>query len=76
MAGDELVRGVTVVVLAPTLGEHVFFPVLQHRKPPDLLKILGEAGFGRKDRGGRGAGRVQRPTAFETKVPVCGRLSR
>jgi hypothetical protein len=59
MAGDELVRGVTVAVLAPTLGEHVFFPALQHREPPDLAKILGKAGFGRKDRCGRGAAHAQ-----------------
>jgi hypothetical protein len=77
MAGDELVRGVTVAVLAPALGQHVFFLALQHREPPDLLKITGEAGFGRKDRPGRGAGHAQRSTtSFETKLSAYGRLSR
>ena len=59
MAGDEPVRGVTVAVPAPTLGEQVFLLALQHREPPDLLKIMGEAGFGRKDRHGRSAGHAQ-----------------
>src|SRR5947209_6443093 len=59
MAGDELVRRVAIAVLAPALGQHVFFLALQHREPPDFLKIMGEARFGRKDRQGRGAGHDQ-----------------
>src|SRR6266852_5135236 len=60
MAGDELVRRVAISVLMPALGEHVFFLALQHREPPDFLKIMGEAGFGRrKDRQGRVAGHDQ-----------------
>ena len=55
MAGDELVRRFAVAVLAPALGEHVFFLRLQHREPPDFLKITGEAGsavrIGRPRRG-------------------------
>src|SRR5260370_3041453 len=59
MAGGQLVRRVAIAVLAPALGQHVFFPTLQHREPPDFLKIMGEAGFGRKDRPGRVAGNDQ-----------------
>jgi hypothetical protein len=40
MAGDELVRRVAVAVLAPALGQHIFFLALQHREPPDLIKIM------------------------------------
>ena len=47
MAGDELVRGVAVAVLAPALGQHEFFLRFQHREPPDLFQIPGEAGFAR-----------------------------
>src|SRR3954449_4286156 len=59
MAGDELVRRVVIAVLAPALGQHVFFLALQHREPPDFLKIMSEAGFGRKGRQGRGGGHDQ-----------------
>ena len=59
MAGDELVRRAAVAVLAPALGQHVFFLALQHREAPDFLKIMGEAGFGRKGRQGRGGGHDQ-----------------
>ena len=47
MTVDELVRRLVVAVLAPALGQHVLFVRLQHREPPDLAKITGEAGFGR-----------------------------
>ena len=43
MAGDELVRRVTVAVLLPPLGQHVFLVRLQHWKLPDVLKIALEA---------------------------------
>src|SRR5262245_14284033 len=59
MAGDELVRRVTIAVLAPAFGEHVFFLALQYREPPDFLEIMGEAGFGFKDRHGRHGGHDQ-----------------
>jgi len=39
MAGDEPMGGVAVAMLAPALGQHVFFLQLQHRESPDLLKI-------------------------------------
>src|SRR5205823_8098035 len=55
-AGDELMRGVAVAMLAPTLGEHVFLLRLQHREPADLFEIAGEAGFGRQNRQGCGTG--------------------
>ena len=41
MAGDELVRGVAVAVLAPALGQHVFLLRFQHREPPDFFEIAG-----------------------------------
>ena len=49
MAGDELVRGGAVAVLAPALGQHEFFLRFQHREPADFLEIAGQAGFGRED---------------------------
>ena len=56
MAGDELVRGVAVAMLAPALGQHVFLLRFQHREPADFFEIAGQAGFGRQDRQGRGTG--------------------
>ena len=68
MAGDELMRGVAITVLAPVLGQQVFFLPVQHREPPDFLKIMTDAGFARKGRPGGGAGHFQRPPiSFETK---------
>ena len=46
MAGDELVRRVAVAMLAPALGQHVFFLRFQHREPPDFFEIAGKAAFG------------------------------
>ena len=60
MAGDELMRAVAITVLAPALGQHVFFLPVQHREPPDFLIIMTDAGFGRKGRPSGGAGHVQR----------------
>ena len=69
MASDELMRGVAITVLAPVLGQQVFFLPVQHREPPDFLKIMTDAGFARKGRPGGGAGHFQRPPiSFETKV--------
>src|SRR5499427_7333080 len=59
MTVDELVRRLVVAVLTPALGEHVLFVRFQHREPPDFLKIICEARFGRKDRQGRGGGHDQ-----------------
>ena len=76
MAGHELARHRAVAVLAPALGQHVFFLALQHREPPNFLKIMGEAGFGRKDRQGCVAGHDQAlKTSFETKLSASDRLS-
>ena len=47
MTVHELICRLMVAVLAPALGQHVFFVRFQHRDPPDFLKIAGEAGFGR-----------------------------
>jgi hypothetical protein len=55
MTGNERVRRVAIAVLAPVFGQNVFLLRSQHREPPDFLKIMGEAGFGPKDRQGRGA---------------------
>ena len=41
MAGDELVRGIAVAMLAPALGQHVFLLRLQHREPADFFEIAG-----------------------------------
>src|ERR1700737_2753606 len=57
--GVDILLSVTISVLAPALGQHVFFLSLQHREPPDFLKVMGKAGFGRKDRQGRVAGHDQ-----------------
>ena len=51
MAGDELVRGVAVAMLLVTLGEHVFFLRLQHRKAADFFEVAGEAAFAGNDTG-------------------------
>jgi hypothetical protein len=33
-------------MFTPALRQHVFFLRLQHREPPDLLKITGQTAFG------------------------------
>ena len=52
MAGDQLVRGMEVVVLAPALGQHVLLALLQHREAADLAEIARKAsalgGYDRK----------------------------
>ncbi len=40
MAGDKLVRGFTIAVLAPAACQHVFFLRLQHREPSDFVEIV------------------------------------
>src|SRR6516165_6731346 len=67
MAGDEPMRRVTVGVLTPALGQHVFFLAPQHREPLDLFKIMGEAGFGRKSRGSRDTGHAK-PYSFRNEI--------
>ena len=47
MTVDELVRRLVVAVFAPALGQHILFVGFQHREPPDLPQITGEAGFSR-----------------------------
>ena len=56
MAGDELVRGVAIAVLAPALGQHVFLLRFQHREPPDFFEISGKTAFGGHDRQSRSTG--------------------
>src|SRR5476649_453886 len=43
MRGDQFMRGVAVALLTPALGQHEFFPRLQHRKPPDFLEVAGKS---------------------------------
>src|SRR6266567_6742431 len=69
MANDEPVSSVAITGLTPALGQLAFLLRVQHREPPDFLKIMIAAGFGRKDRPGDGAGHGQRPAiSFETKL--------
>ena len=63
-------RRFAVVVLAPTLGEHVFLLRLQHREPLDFLKIAGEPGLAGDDRKGSGHDILQSETG------LAGRLRR
>ena len=49
MGGDELVRGVAVAMLAPALGEHVFFAAARASgNLTDFVEIAGKAPFGGK----------------------------
>src|SRR5262249_19389227 len=76
MASDEPVRGILITALTPALSQHVFFLRVQHRETPDFLKIMVDAGFGRKHRPGDGAGHAKRPRiSFETKLSAGARLS-
>ena len=59
MANDEPVSGVAITGLTPALGQHVFFLRVQHREPLDVLKIMVDAGLGRKDRPGDATGHDQ-----------------
>ncbi|MGX1227616.1 hypothetical protein AB7M71_000708 [Bradyrhizobium japonicum] len=56
MAGDELVRRVAIVMLTPTLGEHVFLLGFQHRELADLGEVARKAGFSIEDRQSSGTG--------------------
>ena len=42
MRGDELLCGIGVAVLTPSLRQHVLLVRLQHREAPDLLEIARE----------------------------------
>src|SRR6185437_14115499 len=54
MRSHQLVRRLTVPMLAPALGKHVFLLRLQHREPLDLLQVAGESRFARYDGKRRG----------------------
>src|SRR5437870_3199058 len=56
MAGDELVRGVTIAVLLPALGQHEFLLRFQHWEPPDFFQISSKSAFGGNDRQSRSTG--------------------
>ena len=76
MTVDELVRRLVVAVLAPALGQHVFFLPAQHREPADFFEITSKAGFRRKDRPIGSAGQcLVLSISFETKLSSPDRLS-
>jgi hypothetical protein len=50
VAGDEFLRRVAIVMLAPTLGEHVFLLRFKHRELADLGEVAREAGFSVENR--------------------------
>ena len=50
MAGDQLVGGLGVAMLAPALGEHEFLLRLQQRELADLLQVAAEVAFRRQGR--------------------------
>jgi hypothetical protein len=52
MAGDEVMCRVAIVMLAPTLGEHVFLLGFQHGKFANLGEVSGKAGFSIENRQG------------------------
>jgi hypothetical protein len=45
MAGDELLRGITIAVFAPALRQHESFLRLQQGKALDLIEISIETGL-------------------------------
>jgi DNA-binding MarR family transcriptional regulator len=67
MASDKLVHRLAIAVLAPAFGQRVFLLRFQYREPPDLFEISCEAGFGCKDRQGRGAGHDQKKSRLVSK---------
>ncbi len=52
MAGHKVMCRVAIVVLAPTLGKHIFLLRFQHRKLADLGEVMREAGFSIENRKG------------------------
>jgi hypothetical protein len=50
MAGDEVMRGLPIVMLASALGEHVFLLGFQHRKLADFGEVAGKTGFSVENR--------------------------
>src|SRR5215470_4411515 len=60
MADDEPVSGVAITGLTPALGQQIFVLRAQHRESLDLLEMTVDAGFGRNNRPGDGAGHGQR----------------
>src|SRR5262249_7022279 len=60
MADDEPVSGLASTGLTPALGEQVCVLRVQHREPLDLVEMTVDAGFGRNNRPGDGAGHGQR----------------
>src|SRR4029078_6532206 len=65
MAGDELVRRVAIVMLAPTLGEHVFLLRFKHGELADLGEVAREAGFSVENRQGSCAGHIAPSTSVQ-----------
>jgi hypothetical protein len=50
MAGDKVMCRVAIVMLTPTLGEHVFLLGFQHREFADLGEVSGKTGFSVENR--------------------------
>src|SRR4029079_8124921 len=67
MRGDELMRGVAVAMLAPTLGEHVLLLGLQHRELSDLFEIARQSAMRADTR--------QAFRSHESKSPVAYRAT-
>src|SRR5262245_8128281 len=56
-------------MLAPALGQHVFFLRFQHGEPTDLLKVVGKTAFGGNNRQSRSTGHC---SALQMFAPVSG----
>src|SRR5262245_65868122 len=73
MAGHKSTRPCAASMHAPPHGQHQLVLRFQHGKPPDLLKVTGEAGFGRQKRQSRGTGHS---SALQSLPPVRRRAKR
>ena len=52
MTGDQAMRGLGILMLAPTAGEHVFLVRFQHRELANILQIAREISLGADHRHG------------------------
>jgi hypothetical protein len=50
MAGDELMRRIAVVMLPPTLGQHVLLLWLKHREFANFSQVVSKTGFSVENR--------------------------
>src|SRR5215831_19441500 len=70
MADDKPVSGVAITGLTPALGQQVFVLRAQHREPLNLLEMTVDAGFGRNNWPGDGAGHGDSKSASRS-IPGC-----